>query len=584
MDSSVRPLPEPATAMPDPAGLWHRRLTAALLSTIDARHALSALCQEIGSLVGCDRVQIWRGDLRQLTMYAPVAVGYDTIDGARLAALRVPMQGMPLAPDFVERKYLTLSHADALGDVAATLFAEFGIRAAAMVLVERAERVLGALQLSWCGTPTPVFPDRGLVEIVRGYVALAVDMHARTDEALETASRLSETAMLLSSIHDPDALLETIARRIAEAVGSDVGAVYLVDEESGLIRFAAGVGQRDTLERLAQIVLPPEDFAGELASADDDVVELADVRADPRTVDHPVREAIASALNVPLRRGKQLIGVLTLAYRERVGCFARRQIALAKGLAHHAAIALETARLVRSLEEADRVKSDFVAAVSHDLRTPIHILVGYADMLLDGAAGELTAEQRDLVDRIRERSCQFRDLVDGILAVARLDAQRGRTLDAPVRLDQLCSSVLRELEDRRAPGVTLRYRARPVTVEVDAPKLRMILRNLVSNALKFTTAGEIVLSAEVEGTTLRVCVADTGPGIPADERAGIFEMFHQGAAGRRAGGSGLGLGLYLVRRLARVLGGAAQLLEADPGHTTFEVTLPVRAATARPEA
>jgi len=196
-------------------------------------------------------------------------------------------------------------------------------------------------------------------------------------------------------------------------------------------------------------------------------------------------------------------------------------------------------------------------------------------MLLDGAAGDLVPAQTELVDQIRERALQFKDLVDGILAVARLDAQRGLALAAPIRLDQLCTSVARELDDRKAPGVALRVRARAVSLEVDAPKVRMILRNLVSNALKFTTSGAVTVIAEVENQTLRLRVSDTGPGIDPAERAGIFEMFHQGAAGRRAGGSGLGLGLYLVRRLSQVMGGTARLLEGDPGRTCFEILLPL---------
>jgi signal transduction histidine kinase len=557
----------------------HRRLAAALVSTSDASDALTAVCQTIAALVGCDRVQVWRGDLRQLTMHTVVAVGYDAIDAERLHALRLPLHGMPLAPDFLQRKYLTVSHADDLADYGVILFTEFGIRAAAFVLVERAERVLGALQLSWCGSPTPPFPARQLIDAIRPFAAIAVDMHARTDEALQTANTLSETAMLLASIHDPDVLLETMAGRIADAIGCDLGAVFLIDDDSGLFRFAAGAGPADALDTLRRIEGNPARFANLLATGEDDVVEFPDIASDPELAARPIGNRISSSLNVPLRRGERLAGVLTLAYTTRVGRFARRQVALAKGLAHHAAVALETARLVRSLEEANRVKSDFVAAVSHDLRTPIHILVGYADMLLDGAAGELVAEQRELVDCIRERSLQFRDLVDGILAVARLDAQRGHALAAPIRLDQLCTSVLRELDDRRAPGVGLRYRARSITIDVDAPKVRMILRNLVSNALKFTTTGEVVLSAEVEDGRLRLHVTDSGPGIDPADRGSIFEMFHQGSAARRAGGSGLGLGLYLVRRLAQVLGGSARLLQADPGHTCFEVILPLAPGT-----
>src|SRR5262249_23659322 len=159
--------------------------------------ALDALCREILALVGCDRVQIWRGDVRQLVMFAPIAVGYDAIDAERVRHARLPLHGLPLAPDFLARKYLTLSHPDDAGDFGVLLFEDCGIRAAAFGLVERAERVLGALQLSWCTTATPDFPDRALVDVIRDYVALAVDMHARTDEAQQTATTLSETAMLL---------------------------------------------------------------------------------------------------------------------------------------------------------------------------------------------------------------------------------------------------------------------------------------------------------------------------------------------------------------------------------------------------
>lgn len=569
------PLAGDAQRAEAPVHAHHERLAAALASTSDAKAALAAVCREIAALVGCDRVQIWRGDLRQQTMYAQIAVGYDPIDAARVAALRVPISGMPLAPDFVARKYLPVNHAADLDHVGVLLFSDFGIKAAAFALVERGERILGAMQLSWCDTAMPRFPEPADVDVIRLYAALAVDMYARTDEAMQTAASLSETAMLLASIHDPDALLETLARRIAESIGTDLGAVYLVDEDSGRLRFAAGFGPAEPLESLRKVAGQPARFAALLATTEDDVVEFTDIRAMPELQSHPLAGGIASCLSVPLRRGDRLVGSLTLAYTERVGRFARRQIALAKGLAPHAVVALETARLVRSLEEANRMKSDFVAAVSHDLRTPIHILVGYADMLLDEEAGPLASEQRDLVDRIRERSLQFRDLVDGILAVARLDAQRGHALAAPIRLDHLCASVLRELEDRRPAGVGLRFRALSTAVEIDAPKVRMILRNLVSNALKFTTAGEVVVAAEVDGQTLRLRVSDTGPGIDEAERAGIFEMFHQGSAARRAGGSGLGLGLYLVRRLAHVLGGSARLVESTPGRTVFEAVVPL---------
>ncbi len=554
---------------------WHARLAAALLSTTDSHAALASVCEAIATLVGCDRVQIWRGDVRQLAMHAQIAVGYDAIDLARLLALRVPIAGMPLAPDFLERKYLPISYARDLGDHGDTLFSAFGIQAAAFVLLERGDRVLGALQLSWTGTPEPRFPDRALVDVVRGYAALAVDIHARTGEAQQTAHTLSETAMLLASIHDPDELLETLARKITDAVGCDFGAVYLLDPKAERLRFAAGVGPTKALQVMRALEGRVDRFEKLLGRSDDDVLEFADVAALPSLVPYGLAPHVSSYVNVPLRRGTALVGSLTLGYCERTGRFARRQLALAKGLAHPALVALETARLVRSLEEASRVKSDFVAAVSHDLRTPIHILVGYAEMLLDGVVGELTHGQSDLVTRIRERALQFRDLVDGILSVARIEGQRQGPGTAPVDLHWLCAELARELDDRRPFDVTLEWSAPPIRVAIDGPKVRMILRNLVSNALKFTKRGRVAFAIESDGANLYLRVADTGPGIAPEDRGGIFEMFQQGDAGKRAGGSGLGLGLYLVRRLADVLGGSVRLVEAEPGRTVFEVAIPI---------
>lgn len=558
----------------------HARMLGGLLATTDSHAALSNVCEQIRTLAGCDRVQIWRGDIRQRTMQTPIAVGYDAADEARLRATQLPMEGMPLAPDFLERKVLEISHADELDDMGGRMFREFGVRAAVLALLERGERILGALQLSWVGTPTPVFPTPDLLAVIRAYASLAIDIHARTDEALQTASTLSDTAMVLASIYDPDELLATMARKIADAVGCDLGVVYLVDEDSGLMRFAAGSGDGTALAAMSRASGRPDLFEALLAASEDDVLEFADVQTDPRLHQFTITGQVSSCLIIPLRRRDQISGALGLAYRKRTGRFVRRQLALAKGLAHHAVIALETAKLVRSLEETNRVKTDFVAAVSHDLRTPIHILVGYADMLLDDMGGGLSADQRTLVTSIRERSLHFRDLVDGILAVARLDAQRGSELRSPVDLAHLCRDLAHEFADRQPTGVGLVWNATAMIVEIDGPKVRMILRNLISNALKFTVAGRVAFAAEIVDGMLHLRVTDTGPGIPADERDTIFEMFHQGAAGRRAAGSGLGLGLYLVRRLARVLGGTAELREAEPGRTTFEVRLPLDQAPA----
>jgi signal transduction histidine kinase len=161
--------------------------------------------------------------------------------------------------------------------------------------------------------------------------------------------------------------------------------------------------------------------------------------------------------------------------------------------------------------------------------------------------------------------------------VARLDAGHSVADATPLDLAALCDSIAREITPLIRPGVNVSWTVAERPVSSDGAKICMILRNLVTNALKFTTAGHVDVRCDVtfEGT-LVLRVADTGPGVGAEERERIFEMFQQGDAGRRAGGSGLGLGLYLVRRLAGVLGGTVTLVAGDPGHTAFEVRIPAR--------
>ena len=502
--------------------------------------------------------------------------GYDAHDADRLNALSVTLAGLPLAPDFLERKYLPLTDVRAMGGMGDHIFVAFGIEAVAFLLLERADRVLGALQLSWCGTPFPEFPAAPVAEVVRAYVGLAVDIHARTDEAVQTATTLSDTEMLLTTIHDPDELLDAMAAKITAAVGCDWGSVHLLDEVSGRFCYTGGAGSVTVTSTEPRIGVSHEEVAQALARfGENDVIEIPDAAATEELQPYRARAEIASFVMLPLRRGDAFVGLVTLGYHHRKGRFARRQITLAKGLAHHALAALESARLVRSLTQASQTKDDFVAAVSHDLRTPLHILIGYNDMLLDGGAGPLGDQQRDLVARVRECAVRFLDLIDGILEIARLDAGQASANPAPIALEELCAALAREIDGLRRPGIELRWDVEASVVRGDAPKIKMILRNLLTNALKFTAAGHVELRClTTPAGEVVFRVADTGPGVSSTDRADIFQMFHQGDAGRRVGGSGLGLGLYLVQRLTHVLGGTVELVSGEPGNTVFEVRLP----------
>ena len=222
-------------------------------------------------------------------------------------------------------------------------------------------------------------------------------------------------------------------------------------------------------------------------------------------------------------------------------------------------------------EEANRAKSRFLAAASHDLRQPLHALSLYSAALklraADGATGEIA-------EHINKALGSFSTLVDSLLDISKLDA--GAVRPEPQRMS--VKVLIERIEADYRPVARekgLEFRVAPVDVEVrsDPVLLGRVVRNLVDNAFKYTRAGSVTLSAELDETTVRIAVRDTGPGIPEAERERIFEEFYQVGNPERDRAEGLGLGLAIVRRLARLLGLRLKL-KSEPGRgSTFSVRL-----------
>ncbi|MBY0277107.1 PAS domain S-box protein [Candidatus Binatia bacterium] len=238
-------------------------------------------------------------------------------------------------------------------------------------------------------------------------------------------------------------------------------------------------------------------------------------------------------------------------------------------------------------EAASQAKTEFLNTMSHELRTPIHAVLGYAEMLIDGAFGALTAEQREAVQRITDRARDQFELIAAVLDLSAMEAGRMTLQAGAVRLAELCAEI--EREGRKAwteSGLTVAWDV-PVdlpALESDAAKIKIVLRNLVSNAVKFTAQGSVTTRARVLGDGVEISVSDTGIGIPAAQRDAIFAPFFQvdGSESRRYEGSGLGL--HIVKRLLDLLDGRVTV-ESEVGRgSTFRVWLPrcVAAASAPP--
>lgn len=247
--------------------------------------------------------------------------------------------------------------------------------------------------------------------------------------------------------------------------------------------------------------------------------------------------------------------------------------------------ARENSHLLAELKRANRTKSEFVATMSHELRTPLNVILGYNDLLTDGVMGHPTAEQKDALGRVRANALELLELVNAILDLNRLEAGSVAVNAQTFQLSEFAEEIDTQVRMLVANGVELRWHL-PAQASVcgDAAKLKVIVKNLTTNALKFTKRGSVAVSFDVRDDHLVLEVADTGIGMTAAAAEVVFEPFQQADESIQREFGGAGLGLHIVKRLVTVLGGTIDL-ESHPGKgTTMRVRVPVMAQVELPAA
>ncbi len=234
------------------------------------------------------------------------------------------------------------------------------------------------------------------------------------------------------------------------------------------------------------------------------------------------------------------------------------------------------------LEQASALKSQFLANISHEFRTPLNAILGYTHMLLHGVTGAVTDPQRKSLTRIDSNSRHLLALINDILDITRIEAGRMPLNVTTFKVSDLVHEVMSELEPiikRSNLTVSARTKMSLPQLKTDRQKVKQIVLNLLSNALKFTTTGSVMIGASLDprGRTLAIAVRDTGVGIPEESQSKIFEDFRQLDNSPARGYGGTGLGLSICRRLAQMLGGSIELASVVGEGSTFTLRLPVRA-------
>ena len=242
----------------------------------------------------------------------------------------------------------------------------------------------------------------------------------------------------------------------------------------------------------------------------------------------------------------------------------------------------ELQRFYHQAQAANRLKSEFLATMSHELRTPLNVILGYTELLLDGEFGGTTPGQAATLRRIDRRAHELLELIDSTLDVNRLEAGKLRVELGTVEVAALINTVRAETQDlAENPDVTFVWDNIPPLpqLQTDPAKLQMVLKNLIRNAVKFTEQGKVTVSACARDDGVEIRVSDTGIGIAPEVLPTIFEPFRQGDGSNTRRYGGVGLGLYIVKRLMDLLGGKIAV-ESEVGKgSTFRVWLPLTART-----
>jgi signal transduction histidine kinase len=445
------------------------------------------------------------------------------------------------------------------------------------------------------------FADQAVIAIENTRLFEAEQASKRElQESLEYQTATSDVLGVISrSKFDLQPVLDTIAKIASGLCAAEDVAILL--RESGDLRVAAHEGT--IMDSQLNVKLPIErGFVGGRTVVDRQPIQVPDltVAGDEfhRGREIALRLGIRTSLGIPLLREDLAIGCLLLR-RKVVRPFDEKQIALLQTFADQAVIAIENTRLfdevqartlelaktVEDLEIASQHKNQFVANMSHELRTPLAAILGYAELIQEGFYEAQGPKSLDALTRIRSNGKHLLGLINTVLDIAKIESGQFTLTMTDYAIESVVETVRAATEslaqNKKLTLTTSVEKSLPVGLG-DEQRLTQVLLNLVGNAIKFTDTGEIRVAARVVNGNFAVSVTDTGPGIPEEHQARVFEQFHQVDSSSTRAKGGTGLGLAIAKQIVEMHGGRIWVVSTPGKGSTFQMELPTRAEFRKP--
>ncbi len=421
---------------------------------------------------------------------------------------------------------------------------------------------------------------------------LLADAERKANE-LETAAEIAKDSASTLSL---DTLLNSIVYLLCSRFGYYHASIFLVDDnnEFAVIQESTGTAGRELKAAHYRLQIGSNTVIGQCTASGKPVV-LNDVTRSDFFIPNPLLPNTHSEMGIPLISNNQVIGALDIQATEH-NAFVEENVMVLTILADQIAVAIKNARsyeltqlALAKMEEADRLKSQFLANMSHELRTPLNSIIGFSRVILKGIDGPINDIQTQDLNAIYNSGIHLLNLINDILDLSKIEAGKMELTFTDVNINELIDNVLSTavglIKDKPIKLVQNVEKNLPI-VKADVTRIRQVLLNLLSNASKFTTEGDITITAklwtnpEKKVEEIFISVSDTGLGIAAEDKDKLFQPFSQvdDSPTRKTGGSGLGLNIS--RYLIQMQGGEIDLLDSVVNHgSTFYFTLPLHTDT-----